>query len=410
MRTFFWIFLLVFSLPCFAQENELSSDELFTKARTEAFDNKDYPKAIALIKKAIAQSPDYDDLSIFLARIYTWQDKVDSAASIFQGLEEKGADSEDFYLAYGSMLYWNDQYAKAESILLKGLESHRQSEDLLLLQAKLYNAQDKYQMASGSIEKLLAINPRHSEARDLANRVKDYVAKNAIGISYNFTHFDKQFSDDWHITSLSYKRATSIGSVIFKANYANKFASNGFQAELEAYPRISDMFYMYLGVGYSDDVGIFPKYRTGASLYANLPASFEGELGFRQLHFSSDIWMYTASLGKYYSNLWFNLRTYLTPSNSNISHSYTGTVRYYTGGANDYLGFQIGTGISPEDNRNNLLIESYKLKTFKVGAEYNFSIARNNLLGISATYFNQEYKPKEKGNQLDLSVSYSRVF
>ena len=90
--------------------------------------------------------------------------------------------------------------------------------------------------------------------------------------------------------------------------------------------------------------------------------------------------MYTAAVGKYYKNFWFNLRTYITPDSNNISHSYTGTVRYYTKGAQDYFAFQIGTGISPEEYRNNLLEnETFKFKTFKIGAEYNFSYRSVNL-------------------------------
>ncbi|WP_400263581.1 YaiO family outer membrane beta-barrel protein [Sphingobacterium sp. SG20118] len=155
----------------------------------------------------------------------------------------------------------------------------------------------------------------------------------------------------------------------------------------------------------------FPNTETGVSLYANLPHSFEGEVGYRQLYFTDNIWMYTASLGKYYQNFWFNLKTYLTPSNENISQSYAGTVRYYTKGTNDYLGFIIGTGLSPEENRSNLLDMSiYKLKTFKVGAEYNLSINQTNLFSLSSTYYNQEYKPGFKGNQLDVTLGYIKTF
>src|SRR5690606_6661050 len=136
---------------------------------------------------------------------------------------------------------------------------------------------------------------------------------------------DTQFDQDWHTAGISYKRATKLGSVILKGNYAYKFGESGTQVELEAYPRISPTFYLYLGAGFSGDVGIFPKYRTGASLNANLPKSFEAEIGYRQLYFSENILLYTAAIGKYYKNWWFNLRTYITPDSSNISHSYTAT-------------------------------------------------------------------------------------
>ena len=65
-----------------AQEN-LSSDEMFVKARKLAFDDKNYPAAIALTKKALLKSPDYTDIEIFLGRLYTFTDKVDSARVVF---------------------------------------------------------------------------------------------------------------------------------------------------------------------------------------------------------------------------------------------------------------------------------------------------------------------------------------
>jgi YaiO family outer membrane protein len=407
MKRLITLLLLTLSTYTYGQ----SSDDLLVQAKSQAFDQKNYPEAIKTLKQAIEKSPDYLDLHIFLGRVYTWSDQVEEARKVFKPWFEKKVDSEDFYLAYASLEYWNDEENRALEILKQGLEFNPGSEDLLFLQARIFNSLDQYEKAEESLNILLTKNPKHTEGRELLVRIRDLTAKNAIGITYNFVHFDKQFADNWHIVGLSYKRATSIGSFIFRTNLAQKFGDNGIQFELEGYPRLSKMFYLYTGVGYSNQVGIFPKYRTGVSLYANLPQSFEGEIGYRQLHFNDDVWMYTASVGKYYQNLWFNLRTYLTPGNSNLSHSYTGTVRYYTKGANDYLGFQIGTGISPDENRSNLLEPHiYKMKTYKIGLDYNFTLGKRNVFWIQGTYFNQEYLPKTKGNQYDLTLGFNRTF
>ena len=404
-------FLLLVLLPFYAySQQDPSADELFVKARTAAFDEKDYTKSIDLAKQALQKAPNYTDISVFLGRVYTWNKDTGSARAIFEELGKREVRDEDYFIAYASLEYWNDDNTKAIEIVDKGLSFHPKSEALWLLKARAYFADKNYKEAEDAIKNLLAINPKNTEAINLAVRINDLAAKNAISVTYNYSHFDKQFRDDWHIVSIGYKRVTPIGSVILRANYANKFAENGIQAELEAYPRLSDMFYLYVGGAYSNDVGIFPKYRTGVSLNANLPHSFEAEIGYRQLYFSNNIWMYTASVGKYYKNFWFNIRTYITPDNKNISHSYTGTVRYYTKSAQDYFAFQIGTGISPEESRNNLLEnETFKLKTFKVGAEYNFSVKRN-LFSIGTMYFNQEYRPNEKGNQFDVTLGYTRKF
>lgn len=410
MRKILLSFILVLLYTgIFAQE--LSSDELFARARNEAFENRNYPAAVALAKQALGQSPDYTDISIFLGRLYTWDKNVAAAREVFQGLEQKEVRDEDFYLAYASLEYWNDDYAKALEILDKGLQYNAKSEALWMLKAKIHNSADEYEASQGAINQLLELNAENAEARAMLVQLQSLTAKNSVGISYGFTHFDTQFDQDWHTAGLSYKRATKLGSVILKGNYAYKFGESGTQVELEAYPRISPTFYLYLGAGFSGDVGIFPKYRTGASLNANLPKSFEAEIGYRQLYFSENILLYTAAIGKYYKNWWFNLRTYITPDSSNISHSYTATARYYTKGAQDYFSVQAGTGISPDDNRNNLLNDdTYKLKTFKLGADYNFSVKKTNLFSVGATWFNQEYRPETRGNQLDVSLGYTKLF
>lgn len=404
-----FLLALLFPVTMYGQQN-LTADELFAKARTTAFEQKDYTTSIALAKEALEKAPNYTDISVFLGRLYTWNKDLPAARAVFEDLGKRGVQDEDYFLAYASLEYWNDQNTKAIEIIDKGLSYHPKSEALLLLKAKVYFGMDHYEEADQAVKTLLSINPKNTEARALAVRINDLSSKNAVGIVYNYSHFDKQFDDDWHIVGVSYKRVTPIGSVILRGNYANKFAQGGTQIELEAYPRLSKMFYLYVGGGYSDDVGLFPKYRTGVSLNANLPHSFEAELGYRQLYFSNSIWMYTAAVGKYYKNFWFNLRTYITPDSKNISHSYTATVRYYTKSAQDYFAFQIGTGISPEENRNNLLEnETFKLKTFKIGAEYNFSY-RTNLFSVGTMYYNQEFRPGEKGNQFDITLGYTRKF
>ncbi|UZJ64467.1 hypothetical protein OKW96_19165 [Sphingobacterium sp. KU25419] len=50
------------------------------------------------------------------------------------------------------------------------------------------------------------------------------------------------------------------------------------------------------------------------------------------------------------------------------------------------------------------------MKTFKVGGEYNFSISRTHLFSLSSTYYNQEFRQGEKGNQIDITLGYIKTF
>lgn len=392
-------------------QDALSSDGLLHMARTSAFHDHDYPRAIELCKKALEKSPEYADIRIFLGRIYTWRHFPDSARQEFHYVLGRNPGNEDASSGITDLEFWNDHSELALAYCEKGLFYHPGSRSLLLKKAKILNDLTRYKEAAAITDTLLQRDPLNAEVRVLALQTRSKAAKNQIGVYYDYVYFDREFNDPWHLLSMDYKRQTRLGSVIGRVNYANRFNSNGLQIEADAYPRISRIFYSYLNAGYSHDVGIFPKYRAGFSLYANLPLSFEAEGGFRYLYFSSNTWIYTMSAGKYYKNYWFNIRTYLTPGNSNLSQSYTFTTRYYYGGSDDYVAMGLGTGISPDDGSNNVQLNTnYNLISDKVFAVYNHAIKRLNVIFASVTLINQEYLPKTRGNQVDFGIGYQKRF
>lgn len=403
--------LLIFSKIALSQ-GALSSDELFKQARSAAFDSKNYPLAISLSKQALIKSADYIDIEVFLGRIYSWTSKQDSARMIFEPALNKHPGNEDAAFAYGSMEYWNNNSVKALAIVNGGLSYHPASPDLLLLKAKVLNDLRRYKAADSTVNILLVQDPKNSDARALADRVKDNASINKISLGYDYIHFDKQFSDPWQIVELDYSRQTSIGSIVGTINYANRFNESGLQYEVDAYPHISKIFYAYVSAAYSNKEGVFPTDRLGFSLYANLPKSFEGELGFRYLNFNGPTWIYTAALGKYYDNFRFSLRTYLTPSFNTVSRSYSLDVRYYTRGANDYFSLSLGTGVSPDDPRNIILLNNgsnYRLRSHNIAAGYRKTHKLNTFI-ITASLQNQEYRFQTFGNQTDIGIGYQRRF
>ncbi len=406
---------LVMLVVLLSSASAQDSDELFKQARSAAFDKKNYPLAIAISRQALEKSPGYTDIRIFLGRLYTWSDKNDSARVEFQKVLQTDPGNEDGSLAYASLEYWNDDYLNSLGIVNNGLSKHPGSKELLLLKAKILSSLNRYSEADLLVSELLKIDPKNTTARAMSLRIKDNSAKNKFGLSYDFVHFDKQFNDPWHLMSIDYGRQTKFGSVSTRINYANRFKKDGLQFELDAYPRISRTFYAYTSAGISGD-GIFPNYRAGFSLYANLPSSFEADAGFRYLRFDSDTWIYTLSAGKYFKNYWFNLRTYLTPSNSAISHSYSFNVRYYFGGAFDYLRFGAGTGLSPDESANNVLIGQqtvsslYKLKSNNINLGLVHSFKTFNIVSLNLSWLNQEYRRSTFGNQTTAAVSYQRRF
>lgn len=406
------IFLLnLLVIPCKAQQQEDKAEVLFEQAKKVAFEQKDNQKAIQIMKRVLAKDPNVIEYNIFFGRLYTWSEKLDSARNIFRNVLEKAPAHEDATLAYGSLEYWNNNSALALEIVEAGLKSSPTSSSLLLLKARVLNSLDRVPEAGLVLTQLLKIDAKNSEARALANLLKENSSRNKINLSYDYIHFDEQFEDPWQIASFGYARQTKLGALGINLNYANRFDDDGFQAEMEAYPKISRTFYGYVSGAYSPNKGVFPKYRAGFSLFANLPRALEAEAGVRFIHFNQTNTIYTLALGKYYKNYWLNLRTYLTPAKNNIAQSYTLNFRYYYGGADDYLSLSAGTGISPDDNQNNVLLASvYQLKSSNVSAAYRHAINFRNIFSVGLTWLNQEYKQHTWGNQYNVNLTYQLRF
>ncbi len=404
--------IFIFLATTCRAQNHLSSDELFKDARNAAFEQKDYDKAKEIAYQALAQSPGYSDIDVFLGRIYAWNHQYDSARIHFAKVLDANPSNEDASIAFADLEYWNDHYQNALDICNKALDKNPQSEELLLRKAKNLKELKQYKEAGLITQELLKKNQNNTAAHALATSLKDATSINKITISYENSSFDKQYDKAWNLGSISYGRYTKFGTVIGRLNYANRFGTNGLQGEVDAYPHISKTFYAYVNVGYAGDVSVFPKYRAGFSLYANLPNSFEAELGLRYLYFSSATNIYTAAIGKYWKNFLFTARTYITPSVSDVSQSYSINTRYYLKGADDYIGLTLGTGISPDDNNQNIQYSNKqnKLSSKKMSASFDHTFLKWNIISISAGLINQEYQPSVKGNQFNVSVGLAHRF
>lgn len=389
----------------------LSSDEYFQRARQSAFEQKNYAEAIQLCRQALKQSPDYADIRIFLGRLYYWNDQADSSLLVLRSTFQQRPDYEDAAQALADVMYFEEDYAQALIHSQLGLKYHPASQGLALRKAKSLVALSRPQEAYAFADSLLRTDSNHDQLRILTNQLREYSYQNKMGVAYDYTYFDKQFNNAWHLINVDYSRQTKLGSFTGRINYTDRFAKSGLQLEADGYPRLSKNLYAYTNVGYSADLPLFPKWRAGFSLYANLPRSFEAEGGFRYLNFDNHTWLYTASIGKYYKNFWFNARTYVAPGSTTSARTYSLTTRYYLEGADDYLSFFVGQGISPDDRIQAIRLNSaYRLQTFRIGGGYRFSFNQRHVFSLTGTYENVEYLPETKGNQLNFSGGYQLRF
>jgi YaiO family outer membrane protein len=169
-----------------------------------------------------------------------------------------------------------------------------------------------------------------------------------VGLDYSYAHVSYA-TDPWHLASASVGQRYNGGSFTARVNRARRFGLEGWQTEVDAYPRFGRHGYAYVNAGYSADA-LFPEWRLGAEYFASLPRAWEASLGFRHLRFEGDpVTLYTGSVAKYHGDDWFSLRPYVRKKPEGLSASASVTARRYGVDADNFMGARIGYGTTPAD-------------------------------------------------------------
>lgn len=364
-KTITVLFSIAFFMSCLsATHAQVNADSLIVIAKKYAASN-DYAKAEKICTDILAQG-DNGDVRFYLGLLYSWDGKYDDARRELKKVQETRPTSQEVIVALANNELWSDNPQAALDILNKALKDDPKNEEYLYLKARALNNLKRYDEAIAVLNQLLSINPNNDKAKSLLTSVKVASMKNAllIDVARDYIKNDKP----WNLAYLQYSRKTKIGTVIGRLNYANRFKTDDFQFEADAYPSTGKHSYLYLNAGFSG-VKLFPKYRFGAEYYQGLPLSFEASLGFRHLIFSSsDVTIYTGSVGKYWGNFWFSFREYITPSSGSTSFTEILQARRYFGDPENYIGLQYSHGSSPDDiqtylrNAYGLSLPSDKIK------------------------------------------------
>ena len=388
------------------------SAQSYEEARNLAL-NGNRTKARQLCKAILAQGFN-SDVALLLGRTYAWDGKYDSTRIVLNEVLANNPESMEALDAFADVEYWSENYAKAIEYCDLALKKDPKNEDFLFKKAKILHSSEKYEEAVASLEELIRINHSNAEALKKLQEYRLDVMKNRIKLNYTIDQFDKSFNrDPWQVVALSYGRKTKLGSVIARVNMAKRFGDNGLQYEMDAYPKISENNYGYLNYGFSQS-SVFPDHRFGAELFHSFPKAFEGSLGMRTLFFgSSDVTIYTGSVGKYISNYWISLRSYVTPGTTGTSVSGQLQMRRYFSDPENYIGLRMGYGVSPDDNQNLVNSDSssrLKLNTRSIRLELNHIINHFWIINPAAAWGSEELTSGNFSGYYTFDISITRLF
>ncbi|MFI1744961.1 YaiO family outer membrane beta-barrel protein [Thalassobellus sediminis] len=393
MKKHISIILMLISFCFYGQQKVYNGnpDTSFKLARELAFNNN-RKQAQDTLLSILTKYPNYNDIRSFLGSTYSWDGNYKKAKEAFSYVLKNDPKRLDTWEA----AIKNELYSEAPFNALKlantGLEHFPESPELLYLKASAEEASNKPEEALQTIEKLLENNPKNEKALSYKTTLSNTLRHNIVGIRNSLELYSDVF-DPMQYYFFKYVRQTKYGSLHAKVNFSRRFASNGVQFEVDAYPRIAEGIYAYLNFGVSNSF-LFPDIRYGAEIYKSLPKSFEASLGFRSLKYSETTNIYTGSLGWYTGNNYWSFRSYVTPGDSGSSMSGTLTFRRYRSNADNFFSIEAGIGFSPEiylfefEGNENTIVN---LDSQKVNLGYFFTSKNNkNAWGIRTGIVHQE--------------------
>ncbi|WP_276373795.1 YaiO family outer membrane beta-barrel protein [Chryseolinea sp. H1M3-3] len=393
----FFIYYMMQPLYVHAQDHwkSKSVDEILTLARDEAL-HGNRENARNMLRYILEKNPDYHDVRILLGRTYAWDGKRAEARKELQVVLSKKDHHEDALSALIDVEMWDDQYAQALALVDLALTSYPNSEEFLFKRARILNNMKKDNDAIIALNQLLVVYPSHEKGLALLKVIKTEQLKYTAGISYNIDAFSRTF-DPAHYVSAQLGRSNNWGSSILRLNYASRFETNGFQTEVDLYPKIAKGVYVYLNYGFSS-TGLFPEHRGGAEIFSKLPKSLEVSGGARYLYFDTNtkITIYTGSIGWYFKSYWLSVRPYITPDKvTGTSVSTTVSIRKYFATADHYIGLSLGAGFSPDERRfqsgAGLSDDGiYTLKSQRMGLSWNKPFPHNFIFTASTDFQRQE--------------------
>jgi tetratricopeptide (TPR) repeat protein len=315
---------LIWTLSLVLFPNLRAQDDILVQARALAT-NKQRKQALELLESHLGEHPNDGDARLLYGLVLSWEGRYDGARQALQMVLDAYPRYTDAALALINVELWSGNPERADEIASRFLEVQPNRTDLMLAQARALEALKRPKDAMQVLNDAHRIDPENREAIDMRRALR--LEDRAWRTSFNFnTIAFNDHSSPWREEALSLQRGTSAGSLTFRFSRGSRFGYHSNLAEADWYPHIARGTYAYLNAGYSPEGILYPTYRAGAELFHNFGHGYEGSAGLRRLVFSSTrINVYTASLGRYHSDWYSVVRTFVTPGTSAMASGTLGS-------------------------------------------------------------------------------------
>lgn len=398
MKQFILLFLIIGNTLLFSQNTENFEVRFLEAKQLERSGNR--IEAINQTEKLISEFPTEVDVAIFGAQLQAFNKNYPESLKRLEKLNETYPNNYDILSVYIDVLRWDNQNEKSLQFCDSLLQLYPDNEEILIKKGKSLEILEKEEEALKVFEQVLLKNPTQEEALVAKKRLSVTSYKNHLGIFY----YNSSFLEDikpWHMGGIELMRKTKIFPIRAQLTTATRFDEFGTQLEAEAYPKLSAKMSAHVGLGFGNNIRIFPDWRSTLDIYRTLPHKFEFSLGFRTLKYPNGINMiYAGYLGKYFNNYWLVYRGYVfsPPDESKLYLSHTAMIRRYGNDIDNFTAISFFTGNTPFSA--GWLNQIYGVTTQGVNVEQQLKIKKDRILKLAFMYENEEYAPEKTRNRL----------
>lgn len=408
-------FLLLLMAGYSGAQVKVNIDSVFNRA-IDLSRAKSYAASIAEATKAANLDPTRGDIPVFIANVYSWENKNDSALVYIRKAQQLNYHQPDFYEAWTNILLRSGKYNELLASCNEAEKNHYSAEDILKKRVYAYSGLKEYGQAVDLLEapaskRYLSLEPFNGLYSDMLMKRN----KSSISAFYSFDAFNKIYTPQ-QLASLGYSFSpfenTSFG---LRANYANRFGLNDVQLEGDMYHTFASKNYLYLNYGFGFAGSLFPRHRIGVEDYMPLKNSMEASLGLRFINYDlpNNILIATGHLEKYFGKSWVSLRPYYVYSlTKNIqSASLIANYRLFGSTPFDYWGIELGYGNSPDDTYSISQQGGFnQLTAYHLKLEKNIMISRTSDFHIGLGYSREEFPNFGFLNKYTIELGYKIRF
>ena len=403
MKKLFILFFIAISLQMIsAQQN---TDSIFASA-IAASKNQLYIQASEIAKHALSTDGTRGDIMVFIANVYSWQNKNDSALVFINSAKSIHYQQAELYETWTNILLRSHKYQALLESCTEAEMYNYSSADLLKKRLIAYTELKKYDEGIQLVE--AANNKSQLNEEPINSLYNTLLLKrntHIISVNYSLDFFDSIPSR--HLLTLGYSFRMGEHTLAPHINFANRFGKNDLQLGTDFYLQMINEQYFYFNYDYSVGATLFPRHRLGVEYYFPLSRKREASVGMRFMDYHiAPVFIFTGHYGKYFGKNWMEIRPYYVIQKATKSLTVIGNYKHYGKNELNYWGLELGFGNSPDDifaNTNTGSIN--QLSAYKIKIEKNFMLNRVSDLHIGLGYTTEEYlitKPFRNRYTIDL--------